>query len=133
MPAVERFFDTNILLYILSEETAKAERAEAELAKGGAISVQVLNEFTHVARRKVGLDWAEIGELLDTFRSVLDVLALTEAMHDRARSIAAETGYTIYDSLIISAAQISGATELITEDMQDGHRIGDLILRNPFA
>lgn len=133
MPAVERFFDTNILLYILSEETAKAERAEAELAKGGAISVQVLNEFTHVARRKAGLDWAEIGELLDTFRSVLDVLALTEAMHDRARGIAAETGYTIYDSLIISAAQISGAPELITEDMQDGHRIGDLILRNPFA
>ena len=132
MPAAERFFDTNVLLYLISDDQAKAGRAEAELAEGGAISVQVLNEFTHVARRKAGLDWDEIGILVETFRATLTVMPLTEALHDRARIVAAETGYSIYDALIVAAAEASGAGELITEDLQHDRRIGDLVIRNPF-
>jgi len=48
------FFDTNILVYIASDDAIQADRAEAALAAGGAISMQVLNEFTSVARRKCG-------------------------------------------------------------------------------
>lgn len=132
MPAVERFFDTNVLLYLISDEAAKADRAEAELAAGGAISVQVLNEFAHVARRKAGMEWSEIGEILDTFRAVLQVLPITEALHDRARVVAVETGYGIYDALIVAAAEASGAGELLSEDLQDGRRVGALTIRNPF-
>ena len=39
------FFDTNVLLYLISEDITKADRAETLLALGGVISVQVLNEF----------------------------------------------------------------------------------------
>ena len=53
MSAAETFFDTNVLLYLLSAEQAKAERAEELLAAGGTISVQVLNEFASVALRKL--------------------------------------------------------------------------------
>ena len=41
----EDFFDTNVVLYLLSADAAKADRAEELLAIGGTISVQVLNEF----------------------------------------------------------------------------------------
>jgi predicted nucleic acid-binding protein len=39
------FFDTNVLIYLASGDAAKADRAEATLAKGGSISVQVFNEL----------------------------------------------------------------------------------------
>jgi len=54
------FFDTNVLLYLLSENAFKADRAEAVLAEGGVISVQVLNEFVSVALRKIGMARAEL-------------------------------------------------------------------------
>jgi predicted nucleic acid-binding protein len=34
------FFDANVLLYLLSEDNRKADRAEAIIALGGIISVQ---------------------------------------------------------------------------------------------
>jgi len=49
MSGARVFFDTNVLLYLFSEESAKADRAEQTLAQGGFISVQVLHEFASVA------------------------------------------------------------------------------------
>ncbi len=55
MPAAEMLFDTKILLYLLSEDVAKADRVEELIANGGVISVQVLDEFAAAASRKVGM------------------------------------------------------------------------------
>ncbi len=52
MSGAEAFFDSNVLIYLLSDDQAKASRAEELLGRGGTISVQVLNEITNVARRK---------------------------------------------------------------------------------
>ena len=46
-------FDTNVVLYLLSGDAAKANRAAQLLERGGTISVQVLNEFTAVSVRKI--------------------------------------------------------------------------------
>jgi len=48
---VKRFFDTNILVYAFLD-TDRRDVALDLLAEGGVISVQVLNEFTNVARKK---------------------------------------------------------------------------------
>ncbi|HXC12546.1 MAG TPA: hypothetical protein VNV39_06870 [Stellaceae bacterium] len=53
MKAANAFFDINLLLYLLSEEPAKSEKAEDLIAHGGVISVQVLNEFVSVATRNL--------------------------------------------------------------------------------
>jgi predicted nucleic acid-binding protein len=45
------FIDTSVLLYLLSNDTDKADRAEQVLTAGGTVSVQVLNEFAAVAHR----------------------------------------------------------------------------------
>jgi predicted nucleic acid-binding protein len=55
MSGTDAFFDTNVLLYLLSGDASKADRAEALVAAGGIISVQVLNEFASVASRKLGM------------------------------------------------------------------------------
>ncbi|MFW6415709.1 MAG: hypothetical protein ACOCZ2_05265 [Thermodesulfobacteriota bacterium] len=50
MTDTDPFLDTSILLYLLSEDTAKADQTEEIVRSGGRISVQVLNEFANVAR-----------------------------------------------------------------------------------
>ena len=134
MSATDAFFDTNVLLYLLSEDTAKADRAEDLLAEGGVISVQVLNEFAAVASRKLGLTWPEIREVLETAQSLCRVEPLTVATHERGLAIAERYGFSIYDSLIVSSAMLAGCSVLWTEDLQDGQRLEDqLTVKNPFA
>ncbi len=54
------FLDTTILIYALSEGDSRATTAEELLDSGGVGSVQVLNEFAAVARRKLGMAWEEV-------------------------------------------------------------------------
>jgi predicted nucleic acid-binding protein len=112
----------------------RGQVAEALLAAGGALSVQVLNEFVAVARRKLDKSWEEVRRALDLLRIFCPGPApLTVETHERAVHIAERYGYSIFDSLIIAAALHSGASTLYSEDMQDGQVIEGLTIRNPFA
>lgn len=133
MTADKAFFDTNILLYLLSDESGKADHAEKIMLTGGTISVQVLNEFASVAARKLGLSVAEIREILQTIRAFCDTQPVTEEIHDHGLVIAERFGFSIYDSMILSAALNSDCTLLYSEDFQHGQRIDDrLRISNPF-
>jgi len=130
----EHFFDTNVLLYLLSGDTAKADRAEELVALGGTISVQVLNEFVAVAARKLRMPITEIREVLAPIRAVCAVVPITLETHDAALTISERYGLSIYDSLIVSAALLAGCRTLHSEDMQHGQVIKrQLTIRNPFA
>lgn len=129
----EGFFDTHVVLYLLSADTAKADRAEELLAQGGTISVQVLNEFVAVATRKLRMPLTEVREVLEQIRAVCAVEPVTIETHDRALQIAQRYGLPIYDALIVSAAVLAGCKTLHSEDMQDGQVIDrQLTIRNPF-
>jgi len=65
------FFDTNVLVYMASGRTAKADRAERLVRDGGIISVQVLNEIANVARRKMRLSWPETRAFLSLICGLL--------------------------------------------------------------
>lgn len=130
----EDFFDTNVVLYLLSADAAKADRAEELLAIGGTISVQVLNEFVAVASRKLRMPWIEIREVLAQIRAVCAVESMTIETHEQALWIAERYGVSIYDALIVSAALLANCKTLHSEDMQDGQVIErQLTIRNPFA
>jgi predicted nucleic acid-binding protein len=134
MPDVEAFFDSNVVLYLLSGDAAKADRAETLLAEGGAVSVQVLNEVANVARRKLGMSWAEVNDLLAQVRAVCRVEPLTVEAHRRGVALAERHGFSVYDAMIIASALESGCNTLYTEDLQDGQRIEEsLIVQNPFV
>lgn len=129
----EAFFDTNVLLYLLSADNSKADAAEAVIAAGGHLSVQVLNEFTSVARGKAKLSWPEIGDTLGSVRQVCTVHPLTEDTHDLARRLAEQHQLHIYDALIVAAAALAACTTLYSEDLQDGQRFENSVtVRNPF-
>ena len=133
MNAADVFFDTNVLLYLLSGEAAKADRAEALLAAGGLISVQVLNEFTSVANRRLGMSIAEIREILATVRAVCTVRPIEITTHDLGLDLAERYRFSLYDSLILAAALQAGCTTLYTEDLRHGQTIERLTIRNPFT
>jgi predicted nucleic acid-binding protein len=129
---VSAFFDTNILVYA-QQTGVKADRARALLAGGGRLSVQVLNEFTAVSRRKQGKEWREIGEAIsDLLVLVEPPLALTLDLHAAARALAEDHGLSFYDALIVASAVEAGCDVLYSEDMQDGRTIGGLVIANPF-
>lgn len=132
MPA-DCFFDTSVLIYVLEQNDPRAAIAEALLAGGGQISVQVLNELAAVAQRKLGLSWKETLDVLSAIRELCEEpLPLTISTHEQALSVAQRYRYHIYDSLVIAAALECGCSVLYSEDMQDGQRIGSLRIRNPF-
>ena len=133
MPGAKTFLDTNVLLYLLSSDTAKADRAEQLVADGGVISVQVLNEFVAVASRKLAMSWDEIQEVLGAIRVACEIEPLTVDTHDRAVEIAQRYGLSIYDAAIVAAALIAGCKTLQTEDLQAGQVIETLTVHNPFA
>ncbi len=127
------FFDTNVLLYLLSEDNRKADRAEAIVATGGIISVQVLNEFASVASRKLRMSYAEIRDMLGTVRAVCQTQAVTVDTHEQGLDIAERFGFSLYDSMIVSSALQFNCTVLYSEDMQHGQEIdAQLMVINPF-
>jgi predicted nucleic acid-binding protein len=127
------FFDTNVLLYLFSQNENKADRVEQLLSQHGVISVQVLNEFTTASRRKLKLSFSECREILDTIRAVCDTQALTIETHDQGIQVSERYGFSIYDSMIVASALLADCKTLYSEDLQHGQVIDDqLTVTNPF-
>jgi predicted nucleic acid-binding protein len=127
------FFDTNVLVYLASGDVAKADRAEATLAKGGSISVQVLNELANVARRKMQMSWDETHAFLNMLCGLLTVHPLTVETHETGLRLAERYGLSIHDSMIIASGLDAGCDTLWSEDMQHGMKLDEgLRIANPF-
>ena len=133
MPAKD-FLDTNVLIYAAVKDDARTPKAEALLASGGMVSVQSLNEFVAVARRKLGMPWKEVKEFLELIGILCPKpVPVSFDTHKEALVIAEKYGYGIYDSLIASAAIEAGCKTLYSEDLQDGQIINrQLTIHNPF-
>jgi len=127
------FFDTSVLLHVASADAAKAERVEKLIAAGGAISVQVLNEITHVARRTMGLSWVETRAFLSTIQALMPARPVTVEIHETGIALAERHGLSTADAMIIASALHANCDTVWSEDMQDGMKIGkQLRVINPF-
>jgi predicted nucleic acid-binding protein len=127
------FFDTNVLVYLASGDAAKADRAEALIGGGGAVSVQVLNELVNVARRKMRMSWRDTHALLSLLRGLLRVHSVTEETHEIGLALAERYQLSIYDAMIAASAIMADCDTLWSEDVQGGMVIeGRLHVVNPF-
>ena len=127
------FLDTNVLVYAFTNDV-RAAAAQALLERGCATSIQGLNEFANVARRKLGMDWAELHDALAAIRTLCrTIVPLDIEIHDVALRVAARHRYSIFDGLMIAAALKAGSDVLWTEDLQHGAVIDRrLRISNPF-
>jgi predicted nucleic acid-binding protein len=127
------FLDSNVVLYLLSEDTEKHDIAMDLLSRRPAVSVQVLNEVTNVCRKKAGMSWEEVAAFLANVRHFCPVVSLTPDIHDSARRLAARHKLSFYDANIVAAAIDSGAAVVWSEDMHHGLVIEHTVtVVNPF-
>jgi predicted nucleic acid-binding protein len=131
--ASKPFLDTNVVLYAFHKGDRRQDRARELVAAGGVISVQTLNEFTRVARQKLGREWKEVRRALAVIRdSSAEIASVTLGTHERGLVIAEEYGYRIFDALLLAAALEASCDVFYSEDMQHGQSIEGLVIRNPF-
>jgi predicted nucleic acid-binding protein len=127
------FFDTNVLIYIASSDPMKADRAEAIVGGGGAISVQILNELANVARRKMRMSWQDTHAFLSLLRGLLDVHSIAVETHETGLALAERYNLSIYDAMIAASALDADCDTLWSEDMQHGMVLDSrLRIVNPF-
>jgi predicted nucleic acid-binding protein len=128
------FFDTNVVIYAIAQNDARGPRAEALLAMGGVVSVQILNEFVSVARRKIRMPWKDVTEALAAILVLCpSPVPISVDTHGAALRIAEKYGYEIYDALVAASALEAKCTTLFSEDLQDRQIIeGKLTIENPF-
>ncbi len=133
------FVDTNILLYSRdSSEPEKQMLASARLDelwknRNGRLSVQVLNEYFVNVTRKLdpGLSpedaWDDIEAL-----SAWEPLPLDMAVLSRSFAVQRRYQLSWWDSMIIAAAEATGCTKILSEDLSHGASYFGIEVENPF-
>ena len=128
------FLDTNVFVYAIVQDDPRSHNAEKLISAGGRVSVQVLNEFAAVVRRKTNMPWGEVQLALESIKVLCpDPLPITLDTHQEALAIAEKYRYKVYDALVVASALEARCTILYSEDMQDGQVFDRrLTIRNPF-
>jgi predicted nucleic acid-binding protein len=126
------FFDSNVLLYLLSTDPKKADRAETLLAGGGTISIRVLNETAAVAAGKFGMPIGHIRDFLSKIRVACAIQPTDLSTHARGLDIAERYKYSIYDSMLLATALQAKCKTFYSEDLHHGEQIDGLTIRDPF-
>lgn len=134
MSAEALFFDTNILVYAISDQDpVRRELARALLNQGGATSVQVLNELISVMGRKFRMPHDEIAAVIQVFREGLDVFPITVRSQSEAVALAGRHRLDIYDANILSTAAEAGYAIVVSEDLSHRAQYGAVTVVNPFV
>ena len=131
-------FDTNVLVYAMAPAAAEKKRRALELItrgmRGGrsVLLLQTLAEFCNVTLRKAKLSVGEVRVALDAWRAVLPVHAAHQDDLPAALEVVKAHRLAFWDAVLWATARRVGVRRLLTEDMQDGKRMGALTIRNPF-
>ena len=138
MPAAKVFADTNVAFYSRDEaQDPRVALAGAWLAAAGAcgaltVNLQLLNELASVLfRKRKQLSNEQVFDAVDKL-AVFGTEPVNKETVSAARAIRAGTGYSWWDCLLLASALELGCSHFLSEDLQDGQKIGDLTIINPF-
>ena len=131
-------FDTNILVYTLQTPgNTKLDRARDLVDRGTrqeslALLLQSLTEFSYVALRKLGMDVVSVRRRVDAFRRAAPVHPPLEDDLVAALELVRRHKIGFWDALMCATAERASMNYMLTEDLQDGRRLGNLTIINPF-
>ncbi len=131
-------FDSNVLVYVIVEPPdPRGERARDLLSRcrhgeGAVLLLQTLGEFSHVAMRKFGIAAEEVRSRVASWRRIIPVHAAGAEDLDLALQFVSDNRMGFWDAYLCATARRVGVQYLLSEDMQDGRRLGALTIVNPF-
>jgi predicted nucleic acid-binding protein len=129
------FVDTNILVYLYSEDEEK-KRAVAydAIERYDCItSTQALTEFSNVCIKKLHIRAGIISKSIDEITAACTVIPVEQETIKKALELHRKYGYSYYDCLIIASALICNCTLLLTEDLKNHQVIeNSLTINNIF-
>ena len=132
------FIDTNVLLYADAGDAGDKQRLAVALIRShmveasGVVSTQVLQEFAAAGLRKLGLPLELVRARLEFFAG-FEVISASPKAILQALDVRQRWNLSFYAALIVQAAQASGCTELLTEDLHAGANFNGVRVVNPFA
>jgi len=128
------FLDSNILIYSRADDSRSTEAARL-IENPFTISVQILNQFAVVMRRKLGFEWDRIeGAVADVVQLASSIHPVSLDLHIAGMRIAERYGLQLYDSVVVAAALRAQCSTLFSEDMHHGLIVEDrLTIVNPFV
>ncbi len=132
------FVDSNVLIYahdvdaVSKRDVAKRLLRDLWLTRTGVLSTQVLHEFYVNVTRKIRTPLPKV-EARRIVRTYLPWCVAPEAGDvNEAFRIEDEAGISFWDSLIVATAVRSGATRVLSEDLNPGQVISGVTVVNPF-
>lgn len=132
------FLDSNILIYAYDTDEGEKSRLANQWMMNfwkkrdlPFLSIQVLQEFYTVMLRK-GSDARYYREVVEHYLDVGPIVENTRELLSNALEIQQRFQLSFWDANIVAAAQLSGAKELWTEDLNDGQDYGGVRVINPF-
>jgi predicted nucleic acid-binding protein len=131
-------FDTNMFVYAADASagpryvTASALVERALRSRRAVLILQTLAEFYSVVTRRSLADPGDARLFLDNLRRTLPVHAIVEDDLDQAIEVVTHHGLSFWDALLWATAERAGVRHLLTEDFQDGRRLGGVTFVNPF-
>lgn len=134
------FLDTNIFVYSFDSHAKVKQKIAVELidkalnSQNGIISYQVVQELLNVVTRKFAtpLSSQDAQTYLQKVLSPLCQIYPSTDLYYEALALSNRTGYSFYDSLILTAALAGNCKKIYTEDLHNGHQIEGLTIINPF-
>ncbi len=135
------FLDTNIFIY--SIDASPDQAAKRDVARrivrdhirndSAVLSVQVLQEFFNVATRKIevplsieeALEYLHYIAILETVQPDFHLVVSAIHLHQRH-------AFSFWDALIVQSAKTAGCAQLLSEDLQHGFALDNLMVKNPF-
>ena len=137
--SVRTFVDANVLIYAHDVDskskhaTAKNILRELWTERTGVLSMQVLQEFYVNVTRKIRSPLPRDSARLVVTSYSIWCMETTPAELSLAFRIEDESRIGFWDALIVAAAVKSGATRLLSENLNLGQKIAGLRIENPFA
>ena len=130
--------DTNILVYAVDRDAGERhELGRALLGRAArcdcVLTVQALAEFFHATTRKNLLPVSRASDFVRDWLGVFQVASAGTAALVNAMDVAEKHRLSFWDAMLWATARHGGCSAILSEDMQDGRRLGGVEFVNPFA
>jgi predicted nucleic acid-binding protein len=131
--------DANILFYTVDADAgARQEKAREVIRRAASsydcfLTLQTLGEFFAATTRKGKLTAAEAASRLDDWQTLFPVVAATPGNLRLAVRAVEQHNLSFWDAMLWAVVKQTGATLLLSEDLQHDRVLEGVRFRNPFV